>query len=911
MKSKWIKVVCLGLAASMVLPFVAACGNNSLDNEERPLRLSSGEFDGVFNPFFATSAYDSTVVGQTQISMLGSDAEGENVTYGEDEPVVTLDYSEIMYDVNGAVTTNGNRADVTVYQMVLKNDILFSDGQPLTAHDVLFNLYVYLDPNYTGSSTLYSTDIQGLSAYLAQDPGATEDSLSSFNATFDNLAYLRARAITLYTSGTATEGQINTAINTYNTVRDGLFADYVGENGETISAEPYSIGTQDDYDEVLAQEGYTSSSNTIFGDLANIRKQFEEDLTTIYNAVDMATYTGTDSQYSPDSFDEDEIWQGFFYEIGLLPRETVQELPVVIYAQDEEGRFIIDWDASGIDRNSNYTREQAIQYAIDSFGSTNALLGELLNSSNFNTGATMQQNFAAGDKEVYFGAIQEISGGLAVPNVSGIQILDASEFNGNTTYTAGQYEMLQITINGVDPRAKWNFAFTVAPMHYYSTAELTQAAMADEDYESNFGVEYASSTFMNVIRSRNGVPVGAGVYQASTVHDDTFVWETDASGNQTQASINSYETIDDGFNSDGIVYLIRNDNFVTTGGNEDEVYNAKIKKLRYVVSSSATTMTNLVTGVVDIADPTANEENVNEVDRQEDLESITVQNAGYGYIGFNASFIPNINVRRALMTVMDITLVQDYYPGNLSTPLYRTFSLTSWVYNANDNYNLERWNPEAYYEFDATGASARRYLEAGGCTMRNGTWYDENGDALEFTFTIAGETTNHPANLVFLRAIEILDSIGIQATLVTDARALYKLASGGLAIWAAAWSSSVDPDMYQVYHSESRATSVLNWGYDYLFRQNNATNEEWNIINELDDLIEAGRETIIQAERAQIYREASDLVMDLAVELPIYQRSDMYVYNETVVDAATLNPEPTPYMNPITEIWKVSYIGND
>ena len=113
--------------------------------------------------------------------------------------------------------------------------------------------------------------------------------------------------------------------------------------------------------------------------------------------------------------------------------------------------------------------------------------------------------------------------------------------------------------------------------------------------------------------------------------------------------------------------------------------------------------------------------------------------------------------------------------------------------------------------------------------------------------------------------------------------------------------------MYQVYHKDSRATSVLNWGYDYLITQDNATAEEDRIINELSDLIDAGRETIIQSERALIYREATDLVMELAVEFPLYQRSDIYVYNSDVIDAASLYSPATPYMSPFAEIWKVSF----
>ncbi len=885
MKSKWLKLACLGLVAAMVLPFASACGGEDLNNEDRALKLSSGEFDGVFNPFFATSAYDSTIVGQTQISLLGSDDNGENVTYGPDEPVVALDYQEIMRTANGSITTNGSAAAETVYQIVLKNGIKFSDGVELTAHDVLFNLYMYLDPNYTGSNTLYSTDIQGLQAYMAQDPNADEDALNSLNQTFTTLGERRSTAIERYVSTNFSDTQKQDAIDAYNEDRLRLFESYDEDNGTDLAS---------------SYENYTESD--IAEDIAAIREQFRTDLTSTYNAIDMTSY---ESEYALDS---SKIWQGFFLETGVIERKYTTVAGVPVYEKDSDGKFVINWEQAGISSTDDFTQEEAIERAYQTFASNDSQIASIL--TDWSTGTTMRSTFAAEDREMYFNAIREEEGGLAVRSISGIEVLDASEFEGGS-YAEGEYEMLQITINGIDPKAKWNFAITVAPMHYYSTPELTAAAMADDDYSENFGVEYSSNTFMNYVRSRNSVPVGAGVYQASTINDDIFVWETDESGNQTQASQNSLNTVSSGFRSNGIVYLIRNDNFVTTGGNEEEVYNARIKHLQYQVISTTNMMASLVNETVDIADPSAKQENVSEVDSTEHLTSIQVQTNGYGYIGINAKFVPNLYVRRALMSVMDVTLVQEYYPNELSFPIYRSFSTTSWVYNAFPSAGLEHWDPESRYPYDSTGLKAAELLRQGGCRqLSDGSWVDDENNPLEFTFTIAGDSTDHPANLTFLNAISVLDKIGIEATLVTDARALYKLASGGLAIWAAAWTSTVDPDMYQVYHKNSRATSVLNWGYDYLVTEGNATTDEMNIINDLSDLIDEGREYLDQASRAGIYREAADMVMELAVELPLYQRCDMYVYNNQVIDAASLFQEPSPYMSPISEIWKVSYLGN-
>ncbi len=126
--------------------------------------IMTEQLDGLFNPFFYTSANDGNIVAMTQISMLGADyVNGEvKVAYGENQAVVVKDYDE-KHDA---------ASNTTVYTFVLKNGIKFSDGQPLTMEDVLFNYYVYLDPVYTGSNTLYSTDILGLSQYRTQSVSA-------------------------------------------------------------------------------------------------------------------------------------------------------------------------------------------------------------------------------------------------------------------------------------------------------------------------------------------------------------------------------------------------------------------------------------------------------------------------------------------------------------------------------------------------------------------------------------------------------------------------------------------------------------------------------------------------------------------------------------------------------------------
>ena len=173
----------MSLMLALVLLFgctinLAGCKKKTvIDNEETRLVLSTSELDGVFNPFYSSSGPDGSIVGMTQIGMLSSDKDGK-VAYGEDEACVVLDYDfDYIYGANGAI-------EKTVYRFVLKNDLKFSNGSPLTMKDVLFNLYVYLDPAYYGSATIYSTDIVGLQEYRTQTTNEKEqeDFEELFNA---------------------------------------------------------------------------------------------------------------------------------------------------------------------------------------------------------------------------------------------------------------------------------------------------------------------------------------------------------------------------------------------------------------------------------------------------------------------------------------------------------------------------------------------------------------------------------------------------------------------------------------------------------------------------------------------------------------------------------------------------------
>jgi peptide/nickel transport system substrate-binding protein len=113
--------------------------------------------------------------------------------------------------------------------------------------------------------------------------------------------------------------------------------------------------------------------------------------------------------------------------------------------------------------------------------------------------------------------------------------------------------------------------------------------------------------------------------------------------------------------------------------------------------------------------------------------------------------------------------------------------------------------------------------------------------------------------------------------------------------------------MYQVYHKNSTATSVYAWGYREILANESTYWYENDVLNDLSDLIDDARETEDREERSELYKEAMGLVLDLAIELPVYQRNELYAYNSKVIKSSSLPQNINPYQSPIDRIWEIEF----
>ena len=844
------KILCLFLIV-FALVITIGCGGSNADS---PLILSSQELDGVFNPFFSSSAPDSQIVGMTQMGMLGNDKSG-NVTYGDEEGVVVKDLQEV-YDED---------EDMTTYYLVLKNNVKFSNGTPLTIKDVLFNLYVYLDPVYTGSSTIYSTDIVGLKEYRTQQ--ADEKEQDRFMEQFQIEASRRIEYLL--------------------TAAQEIYDDYKDEHIELLEFKAC-------LEEYVEDEGF----EYVLSDFEKICEYFEEELNDDYDNFSGGQYKdvvlkdskGT-SHYNLLTTDVENF---LFYEGYLTWNADDARLESSLVNDPAE---LKQWN-----------REKAINQLYEDNIPMNLIQVALYWETSDKISEYLVNEALAEYHRTHERTYNSISGIQFINQEKSVKVnnvtYNAPVYNNDGTIANGTNEVLAITINGVDPKAIWNFAFTVAPMYYYSSEEY----ISKFDFVENFGVEYSTQDFMNnVVKNpeKIGVPVGAGPYVACDSNHNT---DNIGAGD---------------FKSNNVLYFVRNENYVLGV--------PEIKYLHYQVVASSGLKNALYNGEVDYIQPNSSPENIKELNskKSEGIHNKSIETSGYGYIGVNARFVPDLEVRQAIMHSIDTSMTVSYY-GNTAQAIYRSMSKTSWAYpegcTAYYPYiggaipeDLDVVNPYYAEYVEELGKSAgekfteeeqkefiTRLVEEAGYDVAGDGVYSNGTTKLKFTFTIAGSEQDHPAFNAFYKASQFLNSINFDINVATDAQALSKLASGDLAVWAAAWSSTIDPDMYQVYHMDSTATSTLNWGYKQILQNTGGKyNREKALVEELSELIEEGRETTDERERAAIYSDALDIVMQLAVELPTYQRDDLFAYNINKIDESTLNQDVSSFVGLLADIHKV------
>ena len=468
------------------------------------------------------------------------------------------------------------------------------------------------------------------------------------------------------------------------------------------------------------------------------------------------------------------------------------------------------------------------------------------------------------------GYIAGVQTGESAPSITGVQKTGDNS--------------LRIVLTKVDATAIYSLAgIYVSPLHYYGDEALY-------DYENNsFGFPKGDLT---IVRKNTTQPMGAGPYK-----------------------------------------FIKFENGVVSFEANEAYYKGapKIKYINFLETQEADKLNGVVTGTVDITDPSFSVDTVSAIEKANGGElngSVvtvnTVDNLGYGYIGMNAKNMSvggepaseaSKNLRKAFGTIFSVyrEVAIDSYYGERASVINYPISNTSWAapQPADDGYKVA-------FSTDVTGAdiytsgmsaderyaaaktAALGFLEAAGYTVADGkVTAAPEGAKLEYELWIPGDGVgDHPSFMICTLAAEAFKEIGINliVTDLTNSSELWTaLEAEQLDMWAAAWQATVDPDMYQIYFSGDDSNAAGGSNYMYAISD-----------PELNQLILDARASLDQTYRKAMYKACLDIIIDWAVEIPVYQRQNAIIFSTERVDMDTVTPDITTFYDWMMEIENTS-----
>lgn len=643
------------------------------------------------------------------------------------------------------------------------------------------------------------------------------------------------------------------------TMRD----DIVFSDGEKVTIDDVIFSMY-----VLCDPTYDGNS-TLYAVPIQGMAAYRSGMTTLAKAIAAAGRDNADFTYWTEE-QQSKFWDNF--DKGLVPfTQGIVDACVEAGAADE-GDVAAAGAAWGFSGEAKTVEDLALEIGEQYGWSFSAMEKEVGNS---------EKLVDLMDEDVYndYPTIGVKTGDSAA-NISGIK-------------KTGDYSMT-VTLDKVDATAIYQLGVTIAPMHYYGDPSLY-------DYDNNqFGFPKGD---LSSVRAKTTVPMGAGPYK--------YI---------------KYE--------DGVVYFEANDSYFLGA--------PKTKYLNFQQCMSDDDKLNgVITGTIDIADPTFSNDSVEAIEKANGGEldgskitTDTVDNLGYGYLGISAACVnvggepgseASKDLRKAFATVFSVyrnVAIESYY-GERASVINYPISNTSWAapqptddgykvafsvdVNGNDIYTSDMTAEQRY---DAALQAALGYFEAAGYTVEDGKLTAAPAGAkLEYEVQIPADGSgDHPSFMMISEASKALATIGMNliVTDLSDSSGLWDgIDARQVDMWCAAWGATVDPDMYQIYYSDiANHTTDPGVGKNpYGGPAQGGSNKMYCIADaDLDNMILTARESLDQSYRKTMYKACLDIVVDWAVEVPVYQRQNAIIFSTERVNMSTVTPDITTFYKWFAEI---------
>lgn len=441
---------------------------------------------------------------------------------------------------------------------------------------------------------------------------------------------------------------------------------------------------------------------------------------------------------------------------------------------------------------------------------------------------------------------------------------------------------LRVVLTEVDATAIYQLGVAICPLHYYGDTSKF-------DYENNkFGFEKGD---LASVRAKTTKPLGAGPYKFKKFEN-------------------------------GVVSFEANESYF--------LGTPKTKYINFMETQEADKLNGVTTGTIDLTDPSFSIDTVKAIKKANggDLNGKkitvnTVDNLGYGYLGMSAKRVnvggdidsdASKNLRKAFATIFAVyrDVAVDSYYGEAAAVINYPISNTSWAAPQKTDadykvaFSVDATGKDIYTsdmetedKYAAAKAAALTFFEAAGYTVADGkVTAAPKGAKMEYEVWIPADGAgDHPSFMMLTLAEEALKEIGITLVVkdLTNSADLWTgIEADSVDMWCAAWGATVDPDMYQIYFSGngSMAAGGSNYMYDIAD-------------DELNQLILDARKSMDQSYRKQMYKTCLDIVVDWAVEVPVYQRQNAIIFSTERIDMDTVTPDITTFYGWMAEVQNI------
>ena len=302
----------------------------------------------------------------------------------------------------------------------------------------------------------------------------------------------------------------------------------------------------------------------------------------------------------------------------------------------------------------------------------------------------------------------------------------------------------------------------------------------------------------------------------------------------------------------------------------------KIENIKYQVVDEEQKVNAVISGDIDITDPSASLEIMEELEAN-GIEYSLVGFPGYGYIAISAKRVPELKVREGLMHLMTREQAIATYYGELAQVIERPMTPTLAEYPT---------DAKEYWGYDKE--KALECFKEAGYEQVNGKLV-KDGEQLSVEVCI-GSASSHPSTPILTQMKADMEELGAEFIISdVDASILFnRMENDDVDMWVAAWGNSNDCDLTQIFGSEGTKVG--------------GSNRTWVQDAKVDELLHQVMQTLDFNERKALVAQELDQIMSWATYMPVYQRKNLMIYNANTVNVSTIPENTSTYYSYVDEI---------